>query len=69
MKWFIVITVVSLLIAALRVGGIHTPAYQAVAHLWVAGLIGYGIATGDRPVYALAAFLCVVEVVVFALSL
>lgn len=68
----------SLLLAGLRIGGVTDQTFQAVAHLWVGGLVGFGSAEhyytwgswehvrrGPMLKIALAVALSVVELVCF----
>lgn len=61
----IFLSIVSVALAALRIGGFTSSAFQAVAHLWVGGLVGAWLA-GDRPSRLwLALMLSAVEVACF----
>ena len=56
---------VAVVLGALRVVGFKSPAYQAVAHLFVGFLIGGAVMTGGGLYAVLAVGLSVVEVAVF----
>lgn len=55
----------SAVLAALRIAGHKSQAYQAVAHLWVGGLIGYAIPTHSEHAIVLAVSLSLIELAVF----
>lgn len=52
---------VSFVVAALRIAGVKTEAYQAVAHLWVGGIAGAWLINRDRGLLVQFVALCVVE--------
>jgi hypothetical protein len=59
---------VATLLAAVRLLGHKSPAFQAIAHLFLGGLLGAGLvapAGSARPYYALAAGLTAVETCCF----
>jgi hypothetical protein len=53
------------LLAAVRVAGHRSPAFQAVAHLYVGGLLGAWAATHRAAPLLLAAALSAVEIACF----
>lgn len=55
----------SAVLAGLRIAGHKSQAYQAVAHLWVGGLIGYAIPTHSADAIGLAGALSLIELAVF----
>jgi hypothetical protein len=56
-----------MLLAAIRAVGVKHEAFQAVAHLWVGGLLGAWIATRSWFYLRLALTLSAIEVVCFFL--
>ena len=58
---------ISMLLAAIRAVGVKHEAFQAVAHLWVGGLLGAWIATRSWFYLRLALTLSAIEVVCFFL--
>jgi hypothetical protein len=59
---------ISLLLALLRIGGMTDEIFQAVAHCWVGGLIGYWLPTRSKHAAEQAMLLTAVEVVCFVIS-
>ena len=61
----------SFVVAALRIAGVKTKAYQAVAHLWTGGVFGAWLAGGRKDHQLLFQFaaLCVVELGCFGYGL
>lgn len=57
----LIILIVTLLIAGLRLIGDSSVIYQALAHVWVGGLIGYSIATYNWFTIVSTVFLILVE--------
>ena len=62
---FVALLGTSIVIGLLRVFGFKSEFYQAIAHVFVGGLFGAAIATGNRQLWCLGIGLTVVEVVVF----
>ena len=58
---------ISVLLAAIRTVGVKHEVFQAVAHLWVGGLLGAWMASQSRFYLRLALALSAIEVVCFLL--
>jgi hypothetical protein len=65
----VAVLAVSYLLGALRLAGARHEAFQAVAHLWVGGLIGARIAAGEKECGRIAFALSVLELVAFILGI
>lgn len=61
-----VLTAASLILGALRIAGFKSEFYQAVAHVFVGGLFGAAIVTGEKNYWLSSLGLTAVEISVFA---
>lgn len=59
------VVALSLILAAVRVWGAKSPAYQAIAHLWVGWWFGWGVKGRARLAIGVAVGLTVVEILCF----